>query len=168
MRGAGGTRKGRGRTRSRFMLSIALSMPFTTDAMFPDTWRIVTAVSTLLETASTLLASRSRFRDSFFFLIAFAAYIRAPSLLPCCSACIAVSIVRGSACGVRGGEHTFFSFAFSVPSSFCAFFAWRFSDLAVNCGGGAPDQTPCFQVGLRPTFNWKRVSVHHEEDLTIV
>lgn len=29
---------------------------------------------------------------------------------------------------------TFFSFAFSVPSSFCAFFAWRFSDFAVNCG----------------------------------
>ncbi|KAL7282542.1 hypothetical protein ACG7TL_004013 [Trametes sanguinea] len=56
-----------------FMLSIALSMPFTTDAMLPDTWRIVTAVSTLLATASTRLARRSRFSDSFFFRIAFAA-----------------------------------------------------------------------------------------------
>ena len=74
------------RTRSRFMLSIALSMPFTTDAMFPDTCRMVTAVSTRLATASTLLERRSRFRDSFFFRIAFAAYIRAPSLFPCCSA----------------------------------------------------------------------------------
>ena len=60
-------------TLSRFMLSIALSMPFTTDAMFPVIWRIVTAVSTRLATASTLLDNRSRFNDSFFFLIAFAA-----------------------------------------------------------------------------------------------
>ena len=68
------------------MLSIALSMPFTTDAMFPDTWRIVTAVSTRLGTASTRLAWRRRFRDSCFLRIAFAAYIRAPSVLPCGSA----------------------------------------------------------------------------------
>lgn len=68
------------------MLSIALSIPFTTDAMFPETWRIVTAVSTLLDTASTRLESRSRFSDSFFFRIAFAAYIRAPSAFPCCRA----------------------------------------------------------------------------------
>ena len=81
------------RTRSRFILSIALSMPFTTDAILPETWRIVTAVSTLLATASTLLASLRRLRDSFFFLIAFAAYIRAPSLFPCCSAWVATLTV---------------------------------------------------------------------------
>ena len=92
-------RKRRGRTRSRFMLSIALSMPFPTDAMFPDTCRMVTAVSTLLATASTLLARRRRFRDSFFFRIAFAAYIRAPSLLPCCRAC-----VRGTFRRLRRGR----------------------------------------------------------------
>ncbi len=84
MKGRGEER--RGRTRSRFMLSIALSMPFTTDAMFPETCRMVTAVSTRLATASTLLAKRRRFRDSVFFRIEFAAYIRAPSVLPCCSA----------------------------------------------------------------------------------
>ena len=61
------------RTRSRFMLSIALSMPLTTAAMFPVIWRIVTAVSTLLATASTRLERRSRFRDSVFLRIAFAA-----------------------------------------------------------------------------------------------
>ena len=121
------------------MLSIALSMPFTTDAMLPDTWRIVTAVSTLLETASTRLDRRRRLRDSFFFRMAFAAYIRAPSLFPCCNAWNAMSMVPGCACGVECEKHTFFSFTFSVPSSFCAFFAWRFSDLAVNCGMLAPD-----------------------------
>ena len=131
----------RGRTRSRFMLSIALSMPFTTAAILPETWRMVTAVSTLLATASTRLERRRRLRDSVFFRIAFPAYIRAPSLLPCCSACIAVSRIRERACGVGRGGHTFFSFDFSVPSSFWAFFAWRFSDLAVNCGGGAPGKT---------------------------
>ena len=82
------------RTRSRFILSIALSMPFTTAAMFPETCRMVTAVSTRLATASTLLESRRRFRDSFFFRIAFAAYIRAPSLLPCCKAWIDGPIIR--------------------------------------------------------------------------
>ena len=61
------------RTRSRFMLSIALSMPFTTDAMLPVIWRIVTAVSTRLATASTRLERRSRFRASFFLRIAFPA-----------------------------------------------------------------------------------------------
>jgi hypothetical protein len=30
--------------------------------------------------------------------------------------------------------HTFFSRVFSTFSSFCAFFAWRLSDFAVNCG----------------------------------
>lgn len=144
------------------MLSIALSMPFTTDAMFPDTWRIVTAVSTLLATASTRLASRSRFRYSFFLRIEFAAYIRAPSAFPCCSACISRSIrayvfpcglfrwchpprfvrVGGliSSCGEREVGcrrqciRAFLSFAFSVFSSFWAFLACRFSDFAVNCG----------------------------------
>ena len=33
-----------------------------------------------------------------------------------------------------GGARTFFSRVFSAFSSFCAFFAWRFSDFAVNCG----------------------------------
>ena len=69
------------------MLSIALSMPFTTLVMLPVTWRIVTAVSTRLATASMRLARRRRFSDSLFFRIAFEAYIRAPSLLPCWSAC---------------------------------------------------------------------------------
>lgn len=82
------------------MLSIALSIPFTTDAMFPETWRIVTAVSTLLDTASTRLESRSRFSDSFFFRIAFAAYIRAPSAFPCCRACH----MRACACAQLGGR----------------------------------------------------------------
>jgi hypothetical protein len=39
--------------------------------MLPVTWRIVTAVSTRLATASSRLASRSRFRLSLFFRIAF-------------------------------------------------------------------------------------------------
>jgi hypothetical protein len=65
------------------MLSIALSIPLTTDDMFPVTCRMVTAVSTLLATASMRLDRRKRFRDSVFFLIALDAYIRAPSLLPC-------------------------------------------------------------------------------------
>lgn len=58
------------RTRSRFMLSIALSMPFTTLVMLPVTCRIVTAVSTRLATASILLASLSRFKASLFLRIA--------------------------------------------------------------------------------------------------
>lgn len=78
---------GRGRTRSRFMVSIALSMPLTTLVMFPVTCRIVVAVSTRLATASIRLASRSKLSDSLFLRIALAAYIRAPSLLPCCNAC---------------------------------------------------------------------------------
>jgi hypothetical protein len=76
-----------GRTRSRFMVSIALSMPLTTLVMFPVTCRIVVAVSTRLATASIRLASRSKLRDSLFLRIELAAYIRAPSLLPCCNAC---------------------------------------------------------------------------------
>jgi hypothetical protein len=55
------------------MLSIALSMPFTTPIMLPVTCRIVTAVSTLLATASMRLASRRRFRASLFLRIAFEA-----------------------------------------------------------------------------------------------
>jgi hypothetical protein len=55
------------------MLSMALSMPRTTDVMLPVTARIVTAVSTRLATASILLDSRRRFRDSLFFRIAFEA-----------------------------------------------------------------------------------------------
>ena len=34
---------------------------------------------------------------------------------------------------------TFFSFVFSVPSSFCAFLACRFSVFAVNCRRGGQD-----------------------------
>ena len=74
------------RTRSRFIVSIALSIPLTTLVMFPVTCRIVTAVSTRLATASSLLANRKRLSDSLFLRIALEAYIRAPSLLPCCSA----------------------------------------------------------------------------------
>jgi hypothetical protein len=66
---------------------MALSMPLTTLVMLPVTCRIVVAVSTRLATASMRLASRSRFSDSLFLRIALEAYIRAPSLLPCCSAC---------------------------------------------------------------------------------
>jgi uncharacterized protein involved in cysteine biosynthesis len=73
-------------TRSRFMVSIALSIPLTTLIIFPVTWRIVTAVSTLEATASIRLERRSRLRASLFFRIAFEAYIRAPSLFPCCNA----------------------------------------------------------------------------------
>jgi hypothetical protein len=76
----------RGRTRSRFIVSIALSMPFTTLVMFPVTCRIVTAVSTRLATASMRLARRRRFSASLFLRMALDAYMRAPSLLPCCSA----------------------------------------------------------------------------------
>ena len=131
-----------GRTRSRFILSIALSMPLTTDAMLPETWRMVTAVSTLLATASTRLERRRRLRDSVFFRMAFAAYILAPSLLPCCNAYTrgdkgaqhrVVDEPRSSGrtskvkfrhvLRKKGGWRTFFSLAFSVPSSFCAFFA---------------------------------------------
>jgi hypothetical protein len=65
-------------------------MPFTTLVMFPVTCRIVTAVSTLLATASRRLARRSRFSASLFLRIALEAYIRAPSLLPCCNACLFV------------------------------------------------------------------------------
>ena len=61
------------RTRSRFMLSIALSMPRTTDVMLPVTARIVTAVSTRLATASMRLDSRRRFSASLFLRIAFEA-----------------------------------------------------------------------------------------------
>jgi hypothetical protein len=90
MMGKEGREKGGmdGRTRSRFIVSIALSIPFTTLVMFPVTCRIVMAVSTRLATASMRLARRRRFSDSLFLRIALEAYIRAPSLLPCWSACI--------------------------------------------------------------------------------
>jgi hypothetical protein len=52
------------------MLSIALSMPLTTEAMLPVTWRIVTAVSTLLATASILLERRRRLSASLFLRMA--------------------------------------------------------------------------------------------------
>jgi hypothetical protein len=58
-------------TLSKFILSTALSILFTTAVMFPVTCLIVTAVSTLEATASIRLASRNKFKDSFFFLIAF-------------------------------------------------------------------------------------------------
>jgi len=41
--------------------------------MLPVTWRMDTAVSTRLATASMRLLSRRRFSDSFFFLIEFEA-----------------------------------------------------------------------------------------------
>lgn len=74
------------------MLSMALSIPLTTEVMLPVTCLIVTAVSTLLATASIRLARRSRFKDSDFFRIALEAYIRAPSLLPRWSACRSLGI----------------------------------------------------------------------------
>lgn len=52
---------------------MALSMPLTTLAMDMVTFRIVTAVWTLLATASILDDSLSRFSASFFFRIALAA-----------------------------------------------------------------------------------------------
>ena len=73
--------------RSRFIVSIALSMPFTTLVMFPVTCRIVMAVSTQLATVSRRLARQRRFSDLLFLQIAFDAYIRALLLLPCWSAC---------------------------------------------------------------------------------
>lgn len=42
---------------------------------------------------------------------------------------------------------TFFSRAFSAFSSFWAFFAWRLSDFAVNCGTSV----------RQPTFNGREV-----------
>lgn len=66
---------------------MALSMPFTTLPIEFVTDRIVTAVSTRLATASIREASRRRLSPSFFFRIAFWAYIRAPSWFPFCSAC---------------------------------------------------------------------------------
>lgn len=53
------------------MVFMAESMPLTTFAMLPVTWRIVTAVCTLLLTASMREARRSRFSFSFCFLMAF-------------------------------------------------------------------------------------------------
>jgi len=113
------------------MLSIALSIPLTTDVMLPVICLIVTAVSTLLATASRRLARRSRFKDSDFFRIALEAYIRAPSLLPCWSACHG----SGYDCSVNRNmaKRTFFNLALSAVSSFCAFFACLFSVFAVNC-----------------------------------
>jgi hypothetical protein len=55
------------------MLFIAWSIPLTTFAMLPVTWRIVTAVCTFELTASILDANRSRLRFSFFLRIAFCA-----------------------------------------------------------------------------------------------
>jgi hypothetical protein len=63
-------RKGSELTRSRFMLSMALSIPFTTLVIFPVTCRIVTAVSTLLATASIRLDNRSKLSASDFFRMA--------------------------------------------------------------------------------------------------
>jgi len=58
-------------TRSRFILSIALSIPLTTLPIEFVTLLIVTAVSTLLATASIREANRNRFSPSVFFRIAF-------------------------------------------------------------------------------------------------
>jgi hypothetical protein len=60
-------------TLSKFISCIALSMFLTTAVILPVTLLIVTAVSTLLATASILELSLNKLRDSFFFRIAFAA-----------------------------------------------------------------------------------------------
>ena len=94
------------------MVFIAPSMPRTTLAMLPVTCFIVTAVCTLLATASILDDNLRRFNRSFCFLIAFPAYSLAISALPCWIA--------------------FLIFAFSDVSSLPAFTACRLSCLAVN------------------------------------
>lgn len=58
-------------TFSKSMLFIALSIPLTTFAMLPVTCRMVTAVCTLLATASMRLARRSKLSFSFDFRIEF-------------------------------------------------------------------------------------------------
>jgi hypothetical protein len=58
-------------TRSRFILSIALSIPLTTCPILFVTARIVTAVSTRLATASIRLARRSKLSPSVFLRMAF-------------------------------------------------------------------------------------------------
>ena len=75
---------------SRFIASMALSMPFTTLVKFPVTCCIVMAVSTRLATALIRLARPMMFRDSPSLRIALAACFRAPSLLPWWSAYIQV------------------------------------------------------------------------------
>jgi hypothetical protein len=55
------------------MAFMAWSMPLTTFIMLPVTCLIVTAVCTLLATASILLPSRSKFKRSFCFRMAFCA-----------------------------------------------------------------------------------------------
>jgi hypothetical protein len=60
-------------TFSKFIVSIALSIPRTTWPMLPVTARIVTAVSTLLATASMREARRKRLSDSFCLRMALAA-----------------------------------------------------------------------------------------------
>lgn len=66
-------RRGALLTRSRFMLSIALSMPLTTEPIELVTVRMVTAVSTRDATASMRDARRSRLSASVFLRIAFCA-----------------------------------------------------------------------------------------------
>ena len=61
------------RTFSKSMLFMAPSIPRTTFAMLPVTWRMVTAVCTRLLTASMRDASRSRFSFSVCLRIAFCA-----------------------------------------------------------------------------------------------
>jgi len=89
-------------TFSRSIAFIAESMPFTTFAMLPVTWRIVTAVWTLLLTASRRDANRNRFRRSFCLRMAFCAYILAMSEWFCWMAWRGglLEIVRG--CRRRG------------------------------------------------------------------
>lgn len=143
-------------TRSRFMLSMALSMPLTTDAKLPVICRIVTAVSTRLATASTRLERRSKFKASFFLRIAFAAYILAPSVLPCWSA-FKPSIQSRAPSSMHRTVHTFFRRLFSLFSSFCAFLDCLVSDFAVNYG---PPLGAILAVRAMEywTLSWKRVS----------
>lgn len=68
------------------MEAIALSMPLTTLPIDDVTFFIVTAVCTRDATPSMRDDSRSRLSDSFLQRMAFAAYMRAPSVFPCCSA----------------------------------------------------------------------------------
>lgn len=137
-------------TFSKSIAFIAESMPFTTFAILPVTWRIVTAVCTLLLTASRREASRNRLRRSFCLRMAFCAYILAMSEWFCWMAwrgerwgvswlfVVVVAVIMEDQLGLDGGRswwiqrHTFFTFDRSVSSSFFALAACRLSCLAVN------------------------------------
>ena len=74
-------------TFSRFILFKALSSDLTTPAIDCVTFFIVTADWTLDATASTLELILRKLSAWFFCLMAFSAWILAPSMLPFCIAC---------------------------------------------------------------------------------